>query len=57
MSIDANRPFQVFKDLKIGHLHLLLRLIGFTFLIKRVGGVQPLRNIIGKSTKILRRKR
>ena len=53
-NIDADRAFQIFKDLKIRHLHLLLRLIGLALLVELVGGIQPLRDVVGKGAKILR---
>ena len=56
-NIDADRAFQIFKDLKIRHLHLLLRLIGLALLIEFVGGVEPLRDVVGKGAEILRGQR
>ena len=56
-NIDADRAFQIFKDLKIRHLHLLLRLIGLALLVELVGGIQPLRDVVGKGAEILRGER
>ena len=56
-NIDANRPFQVFKDLKIGHLHFSLRLVALALLIQLISGIEPLRDVIGKGAEILRGER
>ena len=52
-NIDANWPFQILEDLKIGHLNLFLGLINLVRLIELVGSIQPRGDVFGKSTIIL----
>ena len=52
-NIDADWPFQILEDLKIGHLYLFLGVINLVRLIELVGSIQSRGDVFGKRTIIL----